>query len=145
MAERQKKYAGSCTTNRYPFTQKIRCACCGKYYRRKTTVTGVVWICSTYNTKGKKYCPTAKQIPENTLLSACCDVLEISEFDAEQFAADADIGYFCTNQKPPKMRNFWKRTSQMIQCTPTKQKECVLHPTPLKFSAPIPSHLSKQT
>ena len=86
MAERQKKYAGSCTTNRYPFTQKIRCACCGKYYRRKTTVTGVVWICSTYNTKGKKYCPTAKQIPENTLLSACCDVLEISEFDAEQFA-----------------------------------------------------------
>lgn len=40
---------------------------------------------------------------------------------------------------------FWKRTSQMIQCTPTKQKECVLHPTPLKFSAPIPSHLSKQT
>ncbi len=68
MAERQKKYAGSCTTNRYPFTQKIRCACCGKYYRRKTTVTGVVWICSTYNTKGKKYCPTAKQIPENTLI-----------------------------------------------------------------------------
>ena len=86
MAERQKKYAGSCTTNRYPFTQKIRCACCGKYYRRKTTVTGVVWICSTYNTKGKKYCPTAKQIPENTLISACCDVLEISEFDAERFA-----------------------------------------------------------
>ena len=53
MAERQKKYAGSCTTNRYPFTQKIRCACCGKYYRRKTTVTGVVWICSTYNQREK--------------------------------------------------------------------------------------------
>lgn len=34
----------------------------------------------------EKYCPTAKQIPENTLLSACCDVLEISEFDAERFA-----------------------------------------------------------
>ena len=33
----------------------------------------------------------------------------------------------------------------MIQCTPTKQRECVLHPTPLKFSAPTPSHLSKQT
>ena len=37
-------------------------------------------------TKGKKYCPTAKQIPENTLISACCDVLEIPKFDAEQFA-----------------------------------------------------------
>ena len=43
------------------------------------------------------------------------------------------------------MRDFWKRTSQMIQCTPEKQRECVLHPTPLKFSAPTPSHLSKQT
>ena len=42
-------------------------------------MTGVVWICSTYNTKGKKYCPTAKQIPENTLISACCDVLKISD------------------------------------------------------------------
>ena len=25
---------------------------------------------------------------------------------------------------------FWKRTSQIIQCTPEKQRECVLHPTP---------------
>ena len=44
--------------------------------------------------------------------------------------------------KVPKLRAFlflsvilknncsWKRTSQMIQCTPTKQRECVLHPTP---------------
>lgn len=55
------------------------------------------------------------------------------------------LDIFAQIQKPPKMRDFWKRTSQMIQCTPTKQKECVLHPTPLKFSAPIPSHLSKQT
>ena len=58
--------------------------------------------------------------------------------------------------KVPKLRAFpalsylsdncsWKRTSQMIQCTPEKQRECVLHPTPLKFSAPTPSHLSKQT
>ena len=58
--------------------------------------------------------------------------------------------------KVPKLRAFpalsylsdncsWKRTSQMIQCTPEKQRECVLHPRLLKFSAPTPSHLSKQT
>ena len=41
--------------------------------------------------------------------------------------------------------SFWLKTQQMIQCTPEKQRECVLHPTPLKFSAPTPSHLSKQT
>lgn len=69
----------------YPFTGKIQCQSCGKNYRRKTTVTGIVWICATYNTKGKKYCPTAKQIPENTLISVCCEVLGISEFDEDIF------------------------------------------------------------
>lgn len=69
----------------YPFTGKIQCGCCGKNYRRKTTTTGIVWICATYNTKGKKYCPTAKQIPENTLISVCCEVLEISELDEDIF------------------------------------------------------------
>ena len=69
----------------YPFTGKIQCNCCGKNYRRKTTATGVVWICATYNTKGKKYCSTAKQIPENTLILVCCEVLSISEFDTNIF------------------------------------------------------------
>lgn len=73
------------TTVVYPFTGKIQCQCCGKNYRRKTTATGVVWICATYNTKGKKHCPTAKQIPENTLISICCEVLGISEFDTNIF------------------------------------------------------------
>ena len=65
----------------YPFTGKIKCGCCNKNYRRKTTVTGIVWICSTYNTKGKKYCPKSKQIPEEKLYDACCEVLGISEFN----------------------------------------------------------------
>ena len=65
----------------YPFTGLIKCGCCGKSYRRKTTATGIVWICSTYNRKGKKYCPTAKQIPEDKLINACCEVLGISVFD----------------------------------------------------------------
>ena len=69
----------------YPFTGKIQCGGCGKNYRRKTTATGIVWICATYNTKGKKYCPTAKQIPENTLISVCCEILDISEFDDDIF------------------------------------------------------------
>ena len=73
------------TTNVYPFTGKIQCRCCGKNYRRKTTATGLVWICATYNTKGKKYCPTAKQIPENSLISVCCEALEIPKFDENIF------------------------------------------------------------
>lgn len=48
-------------------------------------MTGIVWICSTYNTKGKKQCPKSKQISEEKLYAACCEVLGISEFDEELF------------------------------------------------------------
>jgi hypothetical protein len=87
LKSRRKKFTPSKpTTSKYPFSGIIQCACCGKNYRRKTTVTGVVWVCATYNTKGKRFCPTAKQIPENTLISVCCDVLKVPEFDVEIFA-----------------------------------------------------------
>lgn len=69
----------------YPFTGRIQCLCCGKNYRRKTTPTGITWCCATYNTRGKKYCPKSKQIPENTLISVCCEVLGMQEFDADIF------------------------------------------------------------
>ena len=48
------------------------CGICGKRYRRKITHRGTayaapVWICSTYNYRGKAYC-ASKQIPEAILL-----------------------------------------------------------------------------
>ena len=54
------------TKKTYPFSGLLKCAKCGKSYRRKVTATGPVWICATYNTRGKKHCPS-KQIPESTL------------------------------------------------------------------------------
>ena len=48
------------------YTGFIQCAKCGKNFRRKTTAARIVWICSTFNTKGKKHC-ASKQIPEATL------------------------------------------------------------------------------
>ena len=50
----------------YPFTRKIVCEKCGKNYRRKTTASGIRWICTTFNTYGKAYCDS-QQIPESTL------------------------------------------------------------------------------
>ena len=61
----------------YPFTSLITCEKCGKHYRRKTTPTGAVWICSTYNSQGKTACPS-KQIPENKLTEITSD-LDISD------------------------------------------------------------------
>ena len=52
----------------------VVCGGCGKHYRRKITKAGPVWICSTFNTMGKAYCPS-KQIPESTLISITEEVL----------------------------------------------------------------------
>ena len=85
MQEHQRFAAKIPTTSIYPFSGMIKCGCCGKSYRRKTTLTGIVWICNTYNKKGKRFCPTAKQIPEDILYDKCCEVLNLDEFDNEVF------------------------------------------------------------
>ena len=78
------------TTNTYPLTGLIHCGCCGKYYRRKVQPYRVTWICQTYNTRGKKYCPDSKQIPEDILYEKCCEVLQLDEFDNEIFQSEIE-------------------------------------------------------
>ena len=57
----------------YPFTGLIVCGTCGKHYRRKTTASGIIWVCTTYNTHGKKGC-ASKAIPESTLYELTADI-----------------------------------------------------------------------
>ena len=52
--------------NRYPFTGKIVCECCGKNYKRKVVHGRSYWQCSTFLHDGRDYCP-AQQIPERIL------------------------------------------------------------------------------
>ena len=63
------------TKNTYPFSGKLKCGKCGKSYRRKVTATCPVWICATFNTRGKKYC-ASKQIPESTLESVAYSITD---------------------------------------------------------------------
>lgn len=72
------------TTARYPFSGMIVCGNCGKHFGRKTTHGWISWQCMTFQFDGKDACP-AKQIPEPTLLSVCCEVLGIAEFDERVF------------------------------------------------------------
>lgn len=74
LEEQAAKHAprGKGYTGRYPFSSKIVCGICGKSYRRKVTHTGPVWVCATYNTRGKAFCPS-KQIPEKTLTDLFAD------------------------------------------------------------------------
>lgn len=75
---RRQKFKGGVVEVRQPtlFTHRIKCPYCGAYYRRKTTASGVVWICQTFNTIGKSACPFSKQIPEQKLIEAVCGALD---------------------------------------------------------------------
>lgn len=71
---------------RYPFSGMIVCGKCGRHYRRKTTQTGIVWICSTYNTQGKAACPS-KQIPEEKLAGLLSD---LDNSDVQELVAEGE-------------------------------------------------------
>ena len=58
IAQRQSKFSHTGSKNRYPLSGMIQCGCCGK-----------------------KYCPAAKQIPENILQAVLCEVLELEKYD----------------------------------------------------------------
>lgn len=78
------------TPSTYPFTGRIACGKCGAHFRRK--IAGApgykkpVWICDTFNTKGKAYC-ASKQIPEDILEAVTAQAMELPVFDAAAFAA----------------------------------------------------------
>lgn len=81
IARRAEKFAHP--QGRYTvFSSLIRCGICGKSYRRKITEARVIWTCSTYNTRGKKYC-ASNSIPESTLEEACALALGLSKYDDE--------------------------------------------------------------
>ena len=67
----------------YAFSGIVECGCCGKHYRRKTTTGGQVWICPTFNAKGKAACPS-KQIPESVLETIADEVGGVGKITALQ-------------------------------------------------------------
>ena len=69
---------------KYPFSGIIKCAYCGKNYKRKITKTEIAWNCSTYIAKGKACCYT-KQIPEDILYQMTSEVLGLRSFNETIF------------------------------------------------------------
>lgn len=100
---------------RYPFSGKIICAKCGKHFRRKTTKTGIVWVCSTYNSHGKAACP-AKQIPEVTLT----EVLGALPFDT--IIAD-DVNKLTVKSGVRETVLYWKDRSRSESWTAEMRAE----------------------
>lgn len=127
IARRTKKYTPKPPQKeRYPFTGLIVCAKCGKHYRRKVTATGPVWICSTYNSKGKAACPS-KQIPEPILMDltadmALGDITEICAEDGNRLVFSFADGHKSVKQWHDRSRaESW--TPEMRQTAGRKTKE----------------------
>ncbi|MDR2445762.1 MAG: recombinase family protein [Treponema sp.] len=75
----------------YPFTGLLRCARCGRFYKRKLNAAGTkyekaVWICPTFNSIGKRFCPS-RQIPEDILSVKTSKLLGIADVNREALVA----------------------------------------------------------
>lgn len=105
---------------KFTYTGLIQCAKCGKNYRRKTTKTQVVWVCATFNTKGKRYC-ASKQVPETTL-----DVLvgEITNDPAniKKIIADDDNTLHFHLTDGSVITKTWADRSRALSWTPERRE-----------------------
>ena len=67
--KRSIKYKNHKNLKIYSFTKKIKCELCGKNYQRKIYAKGtkyekIIWICSSFNNYGKKYCQSSRILEE---------------------------------------------------------------------------------
>lgn len=119
---RSKQYAPKTSTiNRYPYSGKIVCANCGKSYRRKTTKTQIVWICATFNTRGKAFC-SAKQIPETTLDTLVAEIPGGIGAVATIIAAENNTLHFHLTDGTTLTR-IWKDRSRAESWTPEMREK----------------------
>ncbi len=63
---RAEKYLHAENQQLSPFSGRVVCGSCGYHCMRKKRHNGYIWICSTYNNKGKDFC-ASKAVPERVL------------------------------------------------------------------------------
>lgn len=113
MERRKEKFnCGEKSCERYSFTGTIKCEGCGASYRRKIRGEKVHWICSTYNSTGKKNCPTSSAIPEAVLKDVISKVLGIVSFDDVIFRKEIKGIYACKN----RLLRIEKTDGSIIEC-----------------------------
>ena len=104
---------------KYPYSGLIVCANCSKKYRRKVTHAGPVWICSTYNTKGKAAC-ASKAIPETVLDQLTTDIT-IEDLTAIRAEAENRLVFLYKNGTTHEAR--WQDRSRAESWTPEMKAE----------------------
>ena len=121
LARRAEHYSGKKpTVATYPFSGLIVCDGCGKHYKRKTTATGIVWICSTYNTHGKKACADSKAIPESILYELTSNI-SISDLTAIRAEKDNTL-IFCFKNGSQTVKRWQDRSRRESWTEEMKEK-----------------------
>ena len=86
--KREKKFPYNRTEQRYAFSGKILCDCCGRHYTRQLWKNGSTprptWTC-TGKKAAKNRCVKSKNLSEKRLLNACCIAMQTEHFDSEKF------------------------------------------------------------
>lgn len=75
---------------RYPLGGMLKCGICGASYRHKVPYKKEIWMCNTFNTRGKDVCGS-KQIPQDIIYKAINEVLGIDEFDEKVFKDKVEV------------------------------------------------------
>ena len=105
------------------------CGICGKRYRRKITRRGTayaapVWICSTYNYRGKAYC-ASKQIPEPILLELIATALgnQHTEDEVDHLEVHPNNRILFVFRDEHVEEHFWKDHSRKDSWNTDKRKK----------------------
>ena len=105
------------------------CGICGKRYCRKITRRGTayaapVWICSTYNYRGKAYC-ASKQIPEPILLELIATALgnQHTEDEVDHLEVHPNNRILFVFRDEHVEEHFWKDHSRKDSWNTDKRKK----------------------
>ena len=115
------------------FTGLLRCGLCGRTFVRNQTsgkkYKQPVWICQTFLTVGKSFCPSQK-IPESILLEKAREVLCADTITRELLAENViDITVPEHNQLIFRLKDgnlvdvYWKHPSRSLSWTPEMRQE----------------------
>lgn len=111
------------TTIRGVFSGLITCACCGKHFRRRianacSKYAKPAWLCSTFATKGKKYCNN-RQIPEKILISKTQEILGLPSLEdiklrdyIAQIICDNDYSIVFVTTSGEEIKTVWQPGSR---------------------------------
>ena len=121
IARRAKKHQSAPRPpQKYPFTGLVKCGICGAAYNRKHANAGskyekIVWICPTFNMRGKNECSN-QQISENILLAKTQEAGGFEGLQQIAVIGPGTLSFIYTDRKQVDLT--WQNPSRSQSWTP---------------------------